>query len=67
MSTIISQLRAYRTMFGLTQTDLADHIGVSRKTIVILEQHACAPNLILAYKLAKFFRCAVEDIFIYKK
>lgn len=67
MSTIISQLRVYRNMFSLTQEDLAERMGISRKTIVALEQHGCAPSLVLAYKLAKFFRCSVEDVFIYKK
>lgn len=67
MSTIISQLRVYRNMFSLTQEDLAERIGVSRKTIVALEQHGCAPSLILAYRLAKLFRCSIEDMFIYKK
>ncbi len=66
MNKIISQLRAYRDISHMTQQDLAERIGVSKRTIVALEKHGCSPSLIIAYKIAKIFHCAIEDLFIYK-
>lgn len=67
MYTIISQLRAYRKTSDMTQADLAARLDVSRETVVALERNDCSPGLLLAYKIAKIFHCAVEDIFIYQK
>lgn len=54
-------------MTDMTQEQLAKRFGVSRKTINNLEKHGCSPSLLLALSIAKFFHCAVEDIFIYRK
>lgn len=67
MTHIISQLKAYRDISQLTQETLAKKCGVSRKTINKLEQNGCSPSLVLAYKIAKIFHCAVEDVFIIKQ
>jgi putative transcriptional regulator len=67
MGTLTSQLRAYRVLQKMTQEELAQKLGISRRTIATLEQCNCSPSLLLAYRIAKLFHCAIEDIFIYQK
>lgn len=47
----------------LSQQQLADAIGVSRKTISTVETGRFTPSVIIALKLAKFFEVPVEEIF----
>lgn len=56
----IAVLRAGRQ---LSQTELAEAIGVSRKTISTVETGRFTPSVIIALKLAKFFDVPVEQIF----
>ena len=59
----IAELRAAR---GLSQQQLADAIGVSRKTISTLETGRFTPSVVIALKLAQFFAVPVEQIFSLK-
>jgi|AntDeeMetagen134_2_1112570.scaffolds.fasta_scaffold12319_2 putative transcriptional regulator len=52
-----------REAAGLSQADLAAAVGVSRQTINAIERDRYDPSLELAFKLAAFFGCAVEDLF----
>ena len=52
---------------GIKQEELADAMGVSRQTISSLENGRYNPSVILAIKLARYFRLSVEDIFIYEE
>ena len=52
-----------RTARGLTQTQLADMVGVSRQTIFSIETSKYVPSVILALKLAKVFGKSVEEVF----
>jgi putative transcriptional regulator len=56
-------LRDYRTDVGLSQADLADHVGVTRQTINAVERGRYDPSVELVFKLAAFFECRVEDLF----
>ncbi len=47
----------------LSQADLAVAVGVSRQTINAIERNRYDPSLELAFKLAAFFECPVEDLF----
>lgn len=60
LSNSIAVLRAARQ---LSQTELAEVIGVSRKTISTVETGRFTPSVIIALKLAKFFDVPVEQIF----
>lgn len=60
LSNSIAVLRAARQ---LSQTELAETIGVSRKTISTVETGRFTPSVIIALKLAKFFDVPVEQIF----
>lgn len=56
----IPELRAARS---LTQLDLATRIGVSRQTINAIEKGKFDPSLPVAFRLAKEFGLAIEEIF----
>lgn len=51
---------------GLSQADLAEAVGVSRQTINAIERDRTTPSLALAFDLAAFFDCRVEDLFHYR-
>jgi putative transcriptional regulator len=58
-----NRIRVYRAEHNLSQTDLAERIGVSRKTISTIEVGRFVPSTIIALKIAQYFQVPVEDIF----
>ncbi|SFG61536.1 helix-turn-helix transcriptional regulator [Sporolactobacillus nakayamae] len=60
----IAVLRAERKM---TQKDLAEKAGVSRQTILSLENKKYSPSLVLAFKIAKVLDVAITQVFQYKE
>nr|WP_211095363.1 helix-turn-helix transcriptional regulator [Yoonia maricola] len=56
-------LRVYRAQAKLTQAELANLIGVSRKTINTIENGVFTPSTTLALTLAKALNCSVHDLF----
>jgi putative transcriptional regulator len=58
-----NRLKEARTKRGLTQTDLAALVGVSRKTINTVENSVFVPSTILALALAKTLGTTVEKLF----
>jgi putative transcriptional regulator len=58
-----NRLKEIRSAKGLTQTDLAALVGVSRKTINTVENSVFVPSTILALALAKTLNTAVEELF----
>lgn len=60
-----NRLRVYRTMTNLTQGELAEKLGITRQTVIAIEKERYDPSLDLAFKLAKFFKVSIEDIFQY--
>jgi putative transcriptional regulator len=50
----------------ITQENLAQQLDVSRQTIIAIEQGRFNPSVALALKMARYFRCVVEDIFFIK-
>ncbi len=63
MAEIGTRLREARTAAGLTQAQLAEMIGVSRKTINTVENGVFVPSTTLALKLARALKTTVEDLF----
>lgn len=47
----------------MTQQELADKVDVTRQTIIALEKGNYTPSVALALRLAKVFKCNVEDLF----
>jgi putative transcriptional regulator len=60
-----NNLKVYRAMQDLTQEELAKELGVTRQTIIAIEKEKYDPSLLLAFKIAEFFKVQIEDIFIY--
>jgi len=58
-----NKIKQLRKSAGLRQEDLANLIGVSRQTIIAIENNKYNPTLELAMKLAKLLKTPVEDIF----
>ena len=56
-------LRAARAARGWTQADLAERIGVSRKTVNTVENGVFVPSTLIALKMARAFGMAVEELF----
>lgn len=52
-----------RLKAGVTQEALAEHVGVSRQTIIAIEKGNYTPSVALALKIGQFFRLSVEKIF----
>ena len=48
---------------GITQEELAAKIEVSRQTIIAIERGRYTPSVLLALRIARFFKVSVEDIF----
>ena len=60
---LVVVLRAHRSAAGLTQADLADAVGVSRKTINTIENGIFVPSTILALRLARHLGVSVHELF----
>ena len=58
-----NRLREERASRDLTQGQLAELVGVSRKTINTVENGVFVPSTTLALKLAAALGCRVEDVF----
>jgi putative transcriptional regulator len=58
-----NRLKELRAQAGLTQAELADLVGVSRKTINTVENGVFTPSTTLALKLARALTARFEDVF----
>ena len=62
-----NNLRVLRAMKNITQQDLASKLGVTRQTILAIENGKYNPSLELAFKMAKYFETTIEQVFFYKE
>nr|WP_239679511.1 helix-turn-helix transcriptional regulator [Natronosporangium hydrolyticum] len=61
-----NRIRALRFEHGeLTQAQLADTIGVTRQTIIAIEQGRYSPSLEMAFQIARAFGVGLDDVFQY--
>lgn len=58
-----NKIKALRKEMGLRQEDVADRLGVTRQTIIAIENDKYNPTLALAIKLARLLGAPVEEIF----
>ena len=58
-----NRLKDLRTARNWTQADLAQQVGVSRQTINAIEKGKFDPSLPTAFRLARLFDLAIEEIF----
>ena len=64
MKTRIQELRKHDKV---TQEELALALGVTRKTIISLENGKYNASLQLAFKISRFFGKSIEDIFLFEE
>lgn len=62
-----NRLEEIRKQNKVTQEELATALEVSRQTIGSLETGRYNPSIILAFKIARYFSMAIEEIFIYEE
>jgi putative transcriptional regulator len=58
-----NHLRELRAEKNWSQGELAERLDVSRQTVNAIETEKYDPSLPLAFKLAKLFKCRIEEIF----
>lgn len=49
----------------MTQADLAERIGVTRQTVIAIEQGRYSPSLEMAFRIAAVFGVRIDDVFQY--
>jgi putative transcriptional regulator len=65
MPTILNQIRDLRAAKGMTQQELADQVGVTRQTVIAIEQDKYSPSLETAFKVALALGVTLEQCFQY--
>lgn len=63
VSNSIRKLRFFHN--EMTQQELARKVGVTRQTIIAMEQGKYSPSLELAFRIARVFGVPLEDVFSY--
>ena len=62
-----NKIKELRKANSVTQEDLAYAVGVTRQTIISLENGKYNASLQLAYNIAKFFNTSIERVFIFEE
>ncbi|GAA4911051.1 helix-turn-helix transcriptional regulator [Streptomonospora salina] len=63
---VTNSIRSLRFAHGeMTQAALAERIGVTRQTVIAIEQGRYSPSLEAAFQIARVFGVALEDVFHY--
>lgn len=63
---VTNSIRALRFAAGeMTQAELADRIGVTRQTVIAIEQGRYSPSLELAFQIARVFKVPLDTVFQY--
>ncbi|WP_442790295.1 helix-turn-helix transcriptional regulator [Nocardia sp. CDC153] len=61
-----NNIRALRFSHGeMTQAELADRLGVTRQTVIAIEQGKYSPSLEMAFQIARVFRAPLDEVFEY--
>ncbi len=60
---IDNHIKSLRLDRNITQEELANHLEISRQTIISIEKGNYTPSLLLAMQISKFFNIPVEKIF----
>jgi putative transcriptional regulator len=65
MPAIRNQLRELRAKRDMTQQELADRVGVTRQTVIAMEQDKYSPSLETAFKVAVVLGVPLDQCFQY--
>jgi putative transcriptional regulator len=65
-TSVTNSIRSLRFAHGeMTQADLAERIGVTRQTVIAIEQGRYSPSLEVAFQIARVFDAPLDDVFQY--
>ena len=63
---VTNDIRRLRFALGeMTQAELAERVGVTRQTIIAIEQGRYSPSLEMAFQIADALRTGLDDVFHY--
>jgi putative transcriptional regulator len=63
-TTVTNQIRALRFAHGeMTQAELGKQIGMTRQTVIAIEQGRYSPSLETGFRIAQVFGVPLEDVF----
>ncbi len=63
---VTNRIRALRFAAGeMTQAELAQRIGVTRQTVIAIEQGRYSPSLEMAFQIARAFDVPLDEVFQY--
>lgn len=63
---VTNDIRSLRFHLGeLTQAELAERVGVTRQTIIAIEQGKYSPSLEMAFQIARVFGVPLDRVFQY--
>ena len=62
-----NRIQELRKAGRIRQEDLAEAVGVTRQTIISLENGKYNASLMLAHKIAKYFNTTIEEIFLFEE
>ena len=62
---VTNSIRVHRARLGMTQAELAERIGVTRQTVIAIEQGRYSPSLEMAFQIARAFGAALDEVFAY--
>jgi putative transcriptional regulator len=58
-----NRVREWRTERGMSQVEVAKALGVSRQTVISIENGRYSPSLSLAFRIASLFKSTVDAMF----
>lgn len=58
-----NRLKVLREQAGLSQSECAAALGVSRQTVISIEKGHFDPRLSLAFRIGRLFEVAVDEVF----
>lgn len=62
-----TRIQELRKTHKVTQSELAEAVGVTRQTVISLESGRYKASLVLAHKIAQFFNTSIEDVFLFEE
>lgn len=62
---VTNVIRPLRTDAGITQAQLAQQLGVTRQTVIAIEQGRYSPSLEMAFQIARVLGVRLDEVFQY--
>lgn len=62
-----NRIKELRKEKNITQDELGMAVGVTRQTVISLENGKYNASLQLAYKIAKYFGMQIEEVFLFEE